>query len=197
MLCGDLNNGPGSALYQYAHLELGARAGRHMRSSFSHYAAALDASGACADAIARMCFNPRTSGVYADVVARDAAPSGCSAHASEAPDMLTPCETSDAVAAAALGEPHCTTVNYRRCWSIDFVLYSCHQLAPVGLMRLPTEEELRSEIGPDGWDVAVNQRREKTKTDPPLDLARNNSGIPNSHHGSDHIPVVADFDWLL
>ncbi|OQR92087.1 hypothetical protein ACHHYP_04109 [Achlya hypogyna] len=80
-------------------------------------------------------------------------------------------------------EPPHTTVNFRRCWTIDYIWYSEATLRPQALLPIPTEAELREEDGPDGW-------HETAKVDPAL---RNYNGIPNSKHGSDHVPILAQF----
>jgi mRNA deadenylase 3'-5' endonuclease subunit Ccr4 len=83
-------------------------------------------------------------------------------------------------------EPPHTTVNYKRCQTIDYIWHS-NNLQPIELLKLPIENELRSENGPDGWQDKVNAS---------LLNKTNNNGIPNSKYGSDHIPLMAQFNCL-
>ncbi|KDO34289.1 hypothetical protein SPRG_19107 [Saprolegnia parasitica CBS 223.65] len=80
-------------------------------------------------------------------------------------------------------EPPHTTVNYRRCWAIDYIWYSEETIKAQAILPIPTEAELREEDGPDGWHAIA-------QVDPTL---RNYNGIPNSKHGSDHVPIMAQF----
>jgi len=58
----------------------------------------------------------------------------------------------------------------------------------VGVLEIPSESDLRSENGPEGW-----VEREKKMGEPLLDPQKNNNGIPNSVFGSDHIPLLGIF----
>lgn len=55
------------------------------------------------------------------------------------------------------------------------------------LGQLITEEDARSEEGPEGWkDVAAKQG---------IATEGNCNGLPNSKWGSDHIPIMATFKF--
>lgn len=91
--------------------------------------------------------------------------------------------------------PH-TTYNYKKGGStIDYIWYSDH-LKLVGLLELPSVEELQSESGPIGWVDRVNEAYLREGKQPKiLDPSRNNNGIPNSKFSSDHIPILASFRY--
>jgi len=84
-----------------------------------------------------------------------------------------------------------STVNYRRSWTIDYCWYS-QSLTLTHLLEIPPERELRLEPGPDDWIQKENDQR-KNSGKPLLDETQNLNGIPNSKHGSDHIPLLAVF----
>ena len=90
-----------------------------------------------------------------------------------------------------VNEPPHTTVNYKRCQTIDYIWHSPN-LEPTALLEIPSEEELRSECGPPGWEDAVNKEKGKYI----LKTSSNNNGIPNSRYGSDHVPIMARFVLL-
>ncbi|ETW05713.1 hypothetical protein H310_03421 [Aphanomyces invadans] len=81
-------------------------------------------------------------------------------------------------------EPPHTTVNFRRCWTIDYIWFSSEHLRPDSVLEIPSEEALRSEDGPEGWQASL-----------PSNAATNQNGIPNSVHGSDHVPLLATFSF--
>ncbi|KAF0699356.1 Aste57867_10072 [Aphanomyces stellatus] len=83
-------------------------------------------------------------------------------------------------------EPPHTTVNYRRCWTIDYIWYSQEHMTPTSILEIPSEEDLRAEDGPPGWKTGVTDI-------PQAELCLNHNGIPNSQHGSDHVPILATF----
>jgi mRNA deadenylase 3'-5' endonuclease subunit Ccr4 len=82
-------------------------------------------------------------------------------------------------------EPDFTTVNYKRCQTIDYIWYSSNTFEVFELLKIPDESECRSEDGPEGWTTKVNSKQYK------LNLNENNNGIPNSNFGSDHILIQA------
>ncbi|OQS06614.1 hypothetical protein THRCLA_01343 [Thraustotheca clavata] len=82
-----------------------------------------------------------------------------------------------------INEPLHTTVNYRRCWAIDYIWYTVDSLKPQAILEIPSEDELRAEDGPEGW-------HEVAQLDPTV---KNYNGIPNSKYGSDHVPIMASF----
>ncbi|KAG9410409.1 Nocturnin [Aphanomyces cochlioides] len=86
---------------------------------------------------------------------------------------------------AETGEPPHTTVNYRRCWTIDYIWYSPQHLQRDAILEIASEAELRSEAGPPGWHAVANIP----------DDGINRNGIPNSVHGSDHVPIMATFSF--
>lgn len=95
------------------------------------------------------------------------------------------------VANGGKNEPPHTTVNYKRCQTIDYIWHS-NNLLPIELLEIPSEDLLRAEDGPDGWLDAVNE----SLGDGLLNKSSNNNGIPNSKFGSDHIPIMARFVFL-
>ena len=99
--------------------------------------------------------------------------------------------TNAAINRLGVNEPPHTTVNYKRCQTIDYIWHSPN-LEPTALLEIPSEEELRSESGPPGWEDAVNKEKGKCILKP----SSNNNGIPNSRYGSDHIPIMARFVLL-
>ena len=83
-------------------------------------------------------------------------------------------------------EPPYTTVNFRRCWTIDYIWYSHNTLHIEDILEIPHEAELRQEDGPENWHAAVD-----------LDPSTGNyNGIPNAQQGSDHVPLLALFRTL-
>ncbi|RHZ01718.1 hypothetical protein DYB37_004809 [Aphanomyces astaci] len=93
----------------------------------------------------------------------------------------------DGTADTGSNEPLHTTVNFRRCWAIDYIWYSSEHVRPLSLLEIPSEAELRSEDGPAGW-------QDKSLGNLPADTTTTNqNGIPNSVHGSDHVPLLATF----
>ena len=59
---------------------------------------------------------------------------------------------------------------------------------------IPSEAELRSEEGPIDWLAANMGESDSGRL--PCDLNGNLNGIPNSKQGSDHIPIMASFEFL-
>ncbi|CAI5745756.1 unnamed protein product [Peronospora destructor] len=94
-------------------------------------------------------------------------------------------------------EPPHTTVNFRRCWTIDYIWYSKSSLVPSRILAIPPETELRAEDGPGNWfnrlAMADNLDRSGRL---PSGLHGNYNGIPNSVFGSDHVPIMAEFEFL-
>lgn len=89
-------------------------------------------------------------------------------------------------------EPPHTTVNYRRCWAIDYIWYSSSNLVPSRILEIPSEAVLRAEGGPPGWferlahlDTFQKSGREQ----------ESQNGIPNSKCGSDHVPLLAELEF--
>ena len=89
-------------------------------------------------------------------------------------------------------EPPFTTVNYRRRWTIDYIWYSSNTLRASKLLKIPSEAELRREEGPPNW-LAVTMAGDSSGR-LPCGLNGNHNGIPNSVHGSDHVPIMAVFE---
>jgi mRNA deadenylase 3'-5' endonuclease subunit Ccr4 len=158
--------------------------------------------------------NGPTSQVYSRIVDnhsfQPAAPPSQSAASSSSPDWLYRYDSSYATDGM---EPPCTTATHRRCWTIDYIFYSQSATpllppaaasassassasspppAPRPLLRvththpLPSEAELRSEAGPEGW----NEDEELKQSGQIL------HGIPNSQQPSDHVPLFARFEIL-
>lgn len=94
-------------------------------------------------------------------------------------------------------EPMHTTVNYRRCWTIDYIWYSQSSLVPSKILDIPDETVLRSEEGPPNWlnRLALSDSYNKSGR-LPSGLNGNHNGIPNSRFGSDHVPIMAEFQFL-
>ena len=94
-------------------------------------------------------------------------------------------------------EPGCTTCNYKRCWTIDYIWYDQTSFRPVSLLDIDSEEILRSEPGPDGWYDKLNRalvaNGKSALSVPP----EKRHGIPNSLHGSDHVPLGAEFEIVV
>ena len=94
-------------------------------------------------------------------------------------------------------EPPHTTVNFRRCWTIDYIWYSKSSLVPSRVLAIPSESELRAEDGPPNWfnRLILSDSLDRSGR-LPLGLHGNYNGIPNSVHGSDHVPIMAEFEFL-
>ncbi|CAH0514204.1 unnamed protein product [Peronospora belbahrii] len=94
-------------------------------------------------------------------------------------------------------EPPHTTVNFRRCWTIDYIWYSKSNLIPSRVLEIPSESDLRAEDGPGNW---FNRLAMSDSLNPsgrlPSGLHGNYNGIPNSVFGSDHVPIMAEFEFL-
>ena len=94
-------------------------------------------------------------------------------------------------------EPPHTTVNFRRCWAIDYIWYSSSNLVSSRVAKIPSEEELRSEEGPPGWINRLAMLDSYSKLGRlPSGLQGNHNGIPNSRFGSDHVPIMAELEFL-
>lgn len=94
-------------------------------------------------------------------------------------------------------EPPHTTVNYRRCWTIDYIWYSQSSLVPAKILDIPDESVLRSEEGPLNWLNRLALADSYNKSGRlPSGLHGNHNGIPNSKFGSDHVPIMAEFEFL-
>uniref|UniRef100_A0AAV1UJ85 Endonuclease/exonuclease/phosphatase domain-containing protein n=1 Tax=Peronospora matthiolae TaxID=2874970 RepID=A0AAV1UJ85_9STRA len=94
-------------------------------------------------------------------------------------------------------EPPHTTVNFRRCWTIDYIWYSKSTLVPSRVLAIPPESELRAEDGPSNWFNRLSLSDSLGRSGRlPLGLHGNYNGIPNSVHGSDHVPIMAEFEFL-
>ena len=92
-------------------------------------------------------------------------------------------------------EPPHTTVNYRRCWTIDYVWYTPQWLVPRQVLVIPSERVLRAEDGPLEWRERVAKEAE-TDVNGNGSAQRNRNGIPNSKFGSDHVPLLAHIEFL-
>ena len=113
----------------------------------------------------------------------------------------------DSSYAAGGREPLATSVTNRRCWTIDYIFYSHeatrltphpaaaaaadtqpptpHPLLRVrGTVPIPSEAELRSEAGPEGWNEDAKLKR----------AGQIGQGIPNSKEPSDHVPLLTCFE---
>ncbi|KAH7492067.1 hypothetical protein PRIC1_002459 [Phytophthora ramorum] len=94
-------------------------------------------------------------------------------------------------------EPPHTTVNFRRCWTIDYVWYSKSSLVPSRVLEIPPEGELRAEDGPGNWFNRLALADSLNRSGRlPSGLHGNYNGIPNSVFGSDHVPIMAEFEFL-
>ncbi|TMW66426.1 hypothetical protein Poli38472_004191 [Pythium oligandrum] len=94
-------------------------------------------------------------------------------------------------------EPPHTTVNFRRCWTIDYVWYSQNTLVPTRILDIPSEAALRSEEGPADWFNRLAMLDSYSKSGRlPTGFQGNHNGIPNSQFGSDHVPIMAEFEFL-
>eukprot|EP00644_Phytophthora_capsici_P000950 jgi/Phyca11/551623/estExt2_Genewise1Plus.C_PHYCAscaffold_430066 len=94
-------------------------------------------------------------------------------------------------------EPPHTTVNYRRCWTIDYIWYSKSSLVPSRVLEIPSESTLRAEDGPGNWFNRLAMADSLNRSGRlPSGLHGNYNGIPNSVFGSDHVPIMAEFEFL-
>lgn len=94
-------------------------------------------------------------------------------------------------------EPPHTTVNFRRCWTIDYIWYSQHTLVPRRILDIPSEAILRSEEGPANWFNRLAMEDGYSRSGRlPTGLQGNHNGIPNSQFGSDHVPIMAEFEFV-
>ncbi|KAJ0402637.1 hypothetical protein P43SY_007502 [Pythium insidiosum] len=94
-------------------------------------------------------------------------------------------------------EPPHTTVNFRRCWTIDYIWYSQRSLVPTRVLDIPSEAVLRAEDGPAGWFNRLAMSDSYSKSGRlPSGFQGNHNGIPNSMFGSDHVPIMAEFEFL-
>jgi len=84
-------------------------------------------------------------------------------------------------------EPSCTSVTHRRAKTIDYIFYSSKYLKLNQCKSLPTEEELRSEEGEENWQDNVKEMK--------FNPNQNYNGLPNTKWGSDHIPIMASFNF--
>eukprot|EP00128_Syssomonas_multiformis_P001305 Colp12_sorted_trinity150504_noHs@25422 len=99
----------------------------------------------------------------------------------------------EAIAAGVYEPPH-TTVTHRRRWTIDYIWYSTTELTPLHVLEIPSEDYLRVEDGPEGWIENYNQEvSQQRKARGVLASGKRHTGIPNSKHGSDHLPIAAVF----
>nr|CCA20442.1 conserved hypothetical protein [Albugo laibachii Nc14] len=89
-------------------------------------------------------------------------------------------------------EPPHTTVNYRRCWTIDYIWYSSSNLVPCRILEIPSEAVLRAEEGPPGWFERLAHLDTFQKSGR---KQGSQNGIPNSKCGSDHIPLFAELEF--
>jgi mRNA deadenylase 3'-5' endonuclease subunit Ccr4 len=97
-----------------------------------------------------------------------------------------------------MNEPPHTTVNYRRCWTIDYIWYSNRHMVPRRILDIPSEDILRSEEGPPGWFNRLAMSDSFNRLGRlPTGLHGNHNGIPNSQFGSDHVPLMTEFEFLL
>lgn len=94
-------------------------------------------------------------------------------------------------------EPPHTTVNFRRCWTIDYIWYSQSNLVPYKILDIPSEETLRQEEGPLNWFNRLAMSDSYSKSGRlPSGFQGNHNGIPNSRFGSDHIPLMTELEFL-
>lgn len=164
MLCGDFNNSPDSAIYEY------------MENSFMQ--------------------KPNLEGMY------EAFGSAYGAYlpnqaAAQSDASSSPPAPSEQAQVGPKGEPPHTTVNFRRCWTIDYIWYSKSSLVPSRVLEIPPESVLRSEEGPPDWLNRIARSDSYSKAGRlPSGLHGNHNGIPNSKFGSDHVPILAEFEFL-
>lgn len=159
VLCGDFNNSPESAIYEY------------MESTFMQKPNLEGVTENFKSAYGMYKQNALSSGVHD--------------------------EASLKIETGKKDEPPHTTVNYRRCWTIDYIWYSQSSLVPAKVLDIPDESVLRSEEGPADWlnRLALSDSYSKLGR-LPSGLHGNHNGIPNSKFGSDHVPIMAEFEFL-
>jgi hypothetical protein len=68
-------------------------------------------------------------------------------------------------------------------------------LALRALLQIAPETALRSDDGPDGWLARVNRALAANRL-PPLAAGLNHNGIPNRRFPSDHLPIMAVFEFV-
>jgi mRNA deadenylase 3'-5' endonuclease subunit Ccr4 len=94
-------------------------------------------------------------------------------------------------------EPPHTTVNFRRCWTIDYIWHSTSGLVPTRVLEIPSEAVLRCEEGPPDWFNRLAMLDSYSKLGRlPSGFQGNHNGIPNSRFGSDHVPLMAEFAFV-
>lgn len=159
MLCGDFNNSPESAVYEY--MENSFMQAQNVEGVTEHFQSAYKLYKQ----------NALASGFHD-------------------PETLK-------IGESKSDEPLHTTVNYRRCWTIDYIWYSQSSLVPSKILDIPDESVLRSEEGPPNWlnRLALSDSYNKSGR-LPSGLNGNHNGIPNSRLGSDHVPIMAEFQFL-
>ena len=86
-------------------------------------------------------------------------------------------------------EPLFTTLNFKRCETIDYIWYSEKEFKVIELLKIPNKEELTNENGPTNWIKSID----KEKFD--LNEFENNNGIPNSKYSSDHVIIQSIFHF--
>jgi endonuclease/exonuclease/phosphatase family metal-dependent hydrolase len=163
VLCGDFNNSPDSAIYEY------------MESSFMQ--------------------KPNLEGIHE---AFRSAYASYLPNAASVPDHhIGKKLVSTTLEVGNKGEPPHTTVNFRRCWTIDYIWYSRSCLVPTQVLDIPPESILRSEEGPPDWLNRIARSDSYSKAGRlPTGLHGNHNGIPNSKFGSDHLPIMAELEFL-
>jgi CCR4-NOT transcription complex subunit 6 len=68
---------------------------------------------------------------------------------------------------AGTGEPLFTNCTRDFLGALDYIFYTDDTLAPLSLLELPAESDTRAKYG----------------------------GLPNTQHSSDHIALMAEFQW--
>ncbi|DBA04628.1 TPA: hypothetical protein N0F65_012211 [Lagenidium giganteum] len=175
ILCGDFNNSPDSAIYEYLH------------RSFMQEPNIEGVSERFRSAYAKYKYNRRQYRL-ANPTAND----------DEEEEEEEGSEEQDSNSIEAQhGEPPHTTVNFRRCWTIDYIWYSSSTIVPRQVLEIPSERILRSEEGPPDWFNRLAMSDSYSKLGRlPSGLHGNHNGIPNSQFGSDHVPIMAEFEFL-
>ena len=91
------------------------------------------------------------------------------------------------------GEPVFTSHNVLRSCTLDYIFYNSLSLNLVSLLKLPSIDLVESEDGPSGWFESYSQSLSPLESQ---NLLKRN-GIPNSLFPSDHLPILAVFEYKL
>jgi len=102
------------------------------------------------------------------------------------------------------------SVTFKRACTLDHILFAPRDGAASGggdrggaaaglalraLLQIPAEATLRADDGPTGWLADVNRTLDAHGL-PRLSPELNHNGLPNREFASDHIPLMAVFEFV-